>query len=153
MRQCDCVRMTTSLMLFVRLRASHILATHQTAFDARPTDPRLHSLPEMVLHLPQTPSLIRFVTPPPVGKRSIVMSVSVCVFVCPRSYVRNDTSDLYECYYGRGSVLLWRRSDTLLTSGFIDSVISAHKPRLLGVAAQLKRSAHAALGLATKCAQ
>ena len=81
------------------------------------------------------------------------MSVSVCVFVCPRSYVRNDTSDLYECFYGRGSVILWRRSDTLLTSGFIDSVISAHTPRLLGVAAQLKRSAHAALGLAIKCAQ
>jgi len=29
----------------------------------------------------------------------------------------------------------------------------AHKPRLLDVAAQLKRSAHAALGLAINCAQ
>ena len=52
------------------------------------------------------------------------------------------------------SSLLWRRSDTLCTSGFMDDVIFAHKPRLLDItAAQLKRSAHAGLGLATKCAQ
>ena len=36
----------------------------------------------------------------------------------------------------------------LCTSGFLDDIIFAHKPRLLDVAAQLKRSAHAALGLA-----
>jgi len=53
----------------------------------------------------------------------------------------------------RGSVLLWRRSDTLCTSGFIDDVIFADKPRLFNVAAQLKRTAHAALGLAVNCAQ
>ena len=46
--------------------------------------------------------------------------------------------------YGRGSVLLWRRSDTLCTSGFMDDVMFAHK---------LKRSAHAALGLAINCVQ
>jgi len=34
------------------------------------------------------------------------------------------------------------------TSGFVDDVISAQKPRLLDVAAQLRRSSHAALGLA-----
>ena len=52
------------------------------------------------------------------------------------------------CTCGRGSILLWRRSGTsgLWTRHF------AHKPRLLDVAAQLKRSAHAALGLAIKCA-
>jgi len=55
--------------------------------------------------------------------------------------------------YSRGSILLWRRSATLFTSGFMDDVIFAHKPRLLDVAAQLKRSAHAALGLAISCAQ
>jgi len=55
--------------------------------------------------------------------------------------------------YGRDSVLLWRRSDTLCTSGFTDDVIFAHKPRLVDVAAQLKRSAHAALGLAINRAQ
>ena len=36
---------------------------------------------------------------------------------------------------------------------FVDDVIFAHKPRLLDVAAQLKRSAHAALGLAINCVQ
>jgi len=35
----------------------------------------------------------------------------------------------------------------------MDDVISAHKPRLLDVATQPKRSAHAALGLATSCVQ
>ena len=34
-----------------------------------------------------------------------------------------------------------------------DDVIIAHKPMLLDVAAQLKRSAHAALDLAINCAQ
>jgi len=34
----------------------------------------------------------------------------------------------------------------------MDDVMFAHKPRLLDVAAQLKRSAHAALGFAISCA-
>jgi len=67
------------------------------------------------------------------------------------------TSDLHQFFvrvtYGRCPVLLWRRSDTLCTSGFMYDVIFAHKPKLLDVAAQLKRSAHAALGLAIKYAQ
>jgi len=43
------------------------------------------------------------------------LCVSVCVFVCPRSYLRKCTSDLLQIFmhitYGRGSVLLCRRSD------------------------------------------
>ena len=35
---------------------------------------------------------------------------------------------------------------------FMDDVIFAQKPKLLDVAAQLKHSAHAALGLAINCA-
>jgi len=35
----------------------------------------------------------------------------------------------------------------------MDDVIFAHVTRLLDVAAQLKRNAHAALGLAINCAQ
>jgi len=81
----------------------------------------------------------------------------VCVFACRRSYLRNCTSDLHQIFvhvtYGRGSVLLWRRSDTLCTSGFMDDVMFAHKPKLLEVAAQLKRSEHAAFGLAISRAQ
>jgi len=100
--------------------------------------------------------LLGLVTPPPIGERSIVMSesVSLCGFVCPRSYLRNYISDLHQIFvHGCGWVLLWRRNDTLCTSGFMDDVIFAHKPRLLDVAAQLERSAHAALGLAINCAQ
>ena len=63
------------------------------------------------------------------------MNVSVClsVCVCPRSYLWNYTSDLQ------------------ILCKFCPPF--AHKPRLLDVAAQLKRSAHVALGLAIKCAQ
>ena len=89
------------------------------------------------------------VTPPTIGQMN---GLYVCVFFCPRSYLRNYTSDLHQIFvhvtYGCGLVLLWRRSDTLCTSGFMDDVIFAHKPSLLDVAAQLKRSAHAASGLA-----
>ena len=69
---------------------------------------------------------------------------SVCLSVCV---------SFEHVTFGRGSVLVRRRSDTLCTSGFMDDVMFAHKPRLLDVAAQLKRSAHAALGLAINCAQ
>ena len=79
------------------------------------------------------------------------VSVCVCLCVCPLSYLPNHTSDHHEifcaCYLSRDSVLLWRRNDKLRTSGFMDDVISAHKPRLLDVAAQLRRSSHAALGV------
>ena len=83
--------------------------------------------------------------------------LSVCVFVCPRLYLQNNTSIFTKFFvhvtYGCGSVLLWRRRDMLCISGFMDDVIFAHKLWLLDVAVQLKRSAHAALGLAIKCAQ
>ena len=105
--------------------------------------------------------------PPPIGERNIVMSVSVylagcvslSVFVnCPSAIISLELhSDLHQFFVnvtqGCGSVLLWRRSDTLCTSVFMDDVILAHKPRLLDVAAQLRRSAHAALGVAINCAQ
>jgi len=87
------------------------------------------------------------------------MSVSVCLCVCLS--VRNHifgtarpifTKILTHVNYSYRSVLLWRRSDTFCTAGFMDDVIFAHKPRLLDIAAQLKRSAHAALGLAISCA-
>jgi len=101
------------------------------------------------------------VTPPPIGERSIVMSVSVCLSVClsVRDHVFGTARPIFTkffcaCYpYGHGSVLLSRRSDMLCTSGFISDVIFAHKPRLLDVAAQLKRIAHAALGMAINGAQ
>jgi len=89
-----------------------------------------------------------------------VTSVSVCVCVClsVRDRIIRTTRPIFTDFslcvtYGRGSIVLWRRSDMLCTSGFMDDVIFAHKPRLLDLAAQLKRSAHAALGLATNCAQ
>jgi len=55
----------------------------------------------------------------------------------------SDLRHFVHVTYGRGSVLLWWRSDTFLcTSGFMDDV-----------AAQLKRIARTALGLAINCVQ
>jgi len=98
--------------------------------------------------------LMRFITPPPTEKRSIVMTVSVCLCVClsVRDHIFETARPIFTNFrhitYGRGSVLLWRRSDMLRTSGFMDDVKSAHKPMLLDVAARLRRVSRAALGLA-----
>jgi len=104
-------------------------------------------------------TLCTYVSLPRYGSRVLwlaYLSVCLCVFACLESYLRNCTSDLHQFFahvtYGRGSVLLWRHNDTLCISGFMDDVIFARKPRLLDVAAQLKRSAYAALGLAINCA-
>jgi len=83
--------------------------------------------------------------------------VCVCVCVCVSAIIYSErpifTKHFVHITYGRGSVRLWRRSDTLCISGFMDDVMFAHKRRLLDVAAQMMPSAHAALGLAINCAQ
>jgi len=88
------------------------------------------------------------------------MSVFVCLCEClsVRDHIFRTTRPIVaksfvHVTYGRGSVLLWRCGDKLCTSGFMDDVMLAHKPRLMDVASRLKRSAHAALGLAINCAQ
>jgi len=84
---------------------------------------------------------ILFVTPPTIGERSIVMSVSMCVCVCvcvsvclsaiisSELHVRSSLNFFMHVTYGRGLVLLWRRSDTLRISGFVDDVVCAYKLR------------------------
>ena len=79
---------------------------------------------------------------------SVCVCECVCVFIGLRSFLRNYTSDLHQLLCASRSYF-----DAFCTAGFMDDVIFAHKPRLLDVAAQLKRSAHAALGLAMNCAQ
>jgi len=103
--------------------------------------------------------LIWIVTPPPTEycDERVCLSVCVCLCVCvclfaiisSELHVRSSPN-FCACYCGRGSVVIWRLSDKLYTSGFMDYAIFAHKPRLLDVAAQQKHSAHAALGLAVK---
>jgi len=87
----------------------------------------------------------------------VCLSVCVCMFACPRSYLQNYKFHLHQifcaCYLWPWFGFLWWHSDTLCTSGFMDDVIFAHKPRLLDVTAQLKCSAHAALGLVMNCVQ
>jgi len=75
------------------------------------------------------------IIPPPIASAEYCderVCLSVCVCVCPRSHLRNYyTSDLHQIFvhvtYGRGSVIHWRRSDTLRISGVVDDVIFAHK--------------------------
>jgi len=85
------------------------------------------------------------------------MSMYVClyVFVCPRSYLRNNTSTpifiilpMAVARSSSGGVVISYVLPVLWMT-----LLYAHKPRLLDVAAQLKRSAHAAFGLAINCAQ
>ena len=91
--------------------------------------------------------------------RSVVTSVSVRVCVFVRDQIFGTTPPIFTKFcvrvtYDHGLVILWRRNDMLCTSGFTDDVMFAHKPiKLLDVAAQLKRSAHAALGLTINCAR
>ena len=76
---------------------------------------------------------------------TVCLSVCLCVFcmcVCLSTIISLELLVRFlpifvHATYGRGSVLGWRRSDTLCTSGFMDDVILAHKPRQLNVAAQL----------------
>ena len=63
---------------------------------------------------------------------SVCLSLSVCLSV--RDHIYGTTRPIFANFcacYGRGSVLLWRRSDThtLCTSGFIDDVMFAHDDR------------------------
>jgi len=89
---------------------------------------------------------------------TVCLSLRVCVclsaIISSELHVRSSPIFVH-VISDRGSVFLWRRSDKLCTSGFMDDVVFAHKRRLLDVAAQLKRSAHAALGLglAVNCVQ
>ena len=75
--------------------------------------------------------------------------LSVCVCLSVHDHIFGTARPIFtEIFvlvtYGCASVLLWRRADRLCTSGFMDDVIFAHKPRWLDVAAQLKRSAASA---------
>jgi len=97
------------------------------------------------------------ITPPPIGSAEycderVCLCFCLSAIVSSKLHVRSSRFFVHVTY-GRGSVLLWRRSDMLYTSGFTDYVTFAHKPRLLDVAAQPKNRAHAALGLAINCAQ
>ena len=102
-------------------------------------------------------------TPPPIRQRSTAISVSVCLCVCLcaiiplQLHVRSSPNIFVRVTYGRGSVLLWRRSDMLRISGFMNDVIFAYKLRLLDVAARLRPwGSHAALAFArrnTHCRQ
>jgi len=86
----------------------------------------------------------------------MIPRVCVCVFVCPRANLWKCTSDLRPIFC-TCHLLPWLSPALaaewyLSTSGFTDDVIFPRKERLLDVAAQLKRGAHAALGLAIICA-
>jgi len=88
------------------------------------------------------------------------VSVCVCVHLSVRDHIFGTTRPIFTSpkFLCMLPVAVARSTSggvviTLCTSGFMDDVIFARKPRLLDVGAQLKRSAHAALGLAINCAQ
>ena len=81
--------------------------------------------------------------------------VCVCVCVClsVRDHIFGTTRPIFAKFFVAVARSSSGRVVMLFTSGFMDDVIFAHKPRLLDVTAQMKRSAHTALGLAINYAQ
>jgi len=81
---------------------------------------------------------------------SVCVCVCVCVSLSVRDHISGTTRPIFTRFFVRvttpwlGPPLAAYCSDTLCTSGFTDDVIFTQKPRLLDVAAQLNRSAHAA---------
>ena len=72
------------------------------------------------LSLPQQPCNLIYI-----GERSIAISLSVCVSVCLSASISlvpldRSSRNFLRIPCGRGSDLLWRRCDTLCTSGFMD---------------------------------
>jgi len=60
------------------------------------------------------------------GVHSIVMSVSVCLFVCSPHHMARLYQLFVHAASGRGSVLLWQCCSALCTSGFVDDVMYSH---------------------------
>jgi len=81
---------------------------------------------------------------------SVCLCVCVCMSLSVRDHISGTTRPIFTKFFVRvttpwlGPPLAAYCSDTLCTSGFTDDVIFTEKPRLLDVAAQLNRSAHAA---------
>ena len=68
----------------------------------------------------------------------------VCVCLSVRDHIFGTTRPIFTNFfvrvtYGRGSVLLWWRNDTLCISGFMDDVMLAHTLGLVDVAARLRQ--------------
>jgi len=64
------------------------------------------------------------------GVRSIAMNVSLCLYVCPLTYLKNRKSKHHEIFY---ICYLWpwlgpslTTMNTLCTSGFVDGIIFSH---------------------------
>jgi len=86
------------------------------------------------------------------------MNVSVCLSVClcvlpVRDHIFGTTHPIFSKFLCVLPHVAIARFSSGGGVGFMDDVIFAHKPRLLAVAAQLKCSAHGALGSAINCAQ
>jgi len=62
----------------------------------------------------------------PVWEQCIAISLSTFVSVCQRAYLWNRWTFLVQIPCGCGSVLLWRRCNTLCTSGFMDDITFGH---------------------------
>ena len=79
------------------------------------------------------------------------MSVCVCVCVClsVRDHIFGTARPIYTIF----SCMLAMAMALSSSDGFMDDVTFSQKARLLDVAAKLKSSTHAALGLAITCAQ
>ena len=81
----------------------------------------------------QLSTYILFLLHPGKWVRSIVVSLSVClcVCVCVCEHISGTAGPMFRKFFvhipcGHGSVLLWRRCNTLCTSSFMDDVAFGH---------------------------
>jgi len=96
---------------------------------------------ELKVRPPPPPPL--FTPPPPIGSAEYCderVCLCLCVCLSVREHIFGTTRPIFTIFfmhvtYGSGSVLLWRRSDMLCISGFVNDVMFVRKPRLLDVAA------------------
>jgi len=74
-----------------------------------------------------TTQIFYYPPPPDRGTEYCDERVCVCVstIISSELHVRSSPNVFFpNVTYSRGSILLWRRGDTLFTSGFMDAVIS-----------------------------
>ena len=96
------------------------------AGSPNPLEPSVIMWLQFECSAPYRPTTYRFCSAP-VGERSFAISLSVCLSLSVREHISGTagptfTESLVQIPCGRGSLLLWRRCDTLCTSGFMDDV-------------------------------
>jgi len=79
------------------------------------------------MHYIMTASATNIISSYPEGLRGIAIEVSVCLSVCLPAITKPNFTKFSVCVTCVGClVILWKRRDTLCTSGFVDVIMFSH---------------------------